>query len=73
MSSPVNSVGFNPDRTLEIPAPGPLYDQAAWYRESPTPGQLAPSVIIGHVDSAKHGPSVFFDLARLAPGGDRRR
>ncbi|MQA15635.1 MAG: class F sortase [Pseudonocardiaceae bacterium] len=67
VTSPVNPVGLNPDRTLEVPAPGPLYDQAAWYRGSVTPGEIGPSVIIGHVDSAANGPSVFFDLAALAP------
>lgn len=68
VSGPVNSVGLNPDRTLEVPAPGPLYDQAAWYRGSPTPGRVGPSVILGHVDSAASGPSVFYDLARMQVG-----
>ncbi|GLZ48976.1 class F sortase [Actinomycetospora sp. NBRC 106375] len=68
VSTPVNTVGLNPDGTLEVPAPGPQYDQAAWYRGSPTPGRLGPSVILGHVDSAADGPSVFFELGRLRPG-----
>jgi sortase (surface protein transpeptidase) len=68
VSSPINLVGLNPDNTMEVPQPGPLYDQAAWYRYSPTPGELGPSVIIGHIDSAEGGPSVFFDLAELQPG-----
>lgn len=68
VTSPVNAVGLNADRTLEVPAPGPLYDQAAWYRGSVTPGELGPSVIIGHVDSAKNGPSVFYRLGALRPG-----
>jgi hypothetical protein len=68
VSSAVNSVGLNPDHTMEIPHPGPLYDQPAWYRYSPTPGERGPSVIIGHVDSAKGGPSVFFTLGALKPG-----
>lgn len=68
VSSVVNSVGLNPDRTMEVPQPGPLYDQAAWYRGSPTPGERGPSVIIGHVDSAANGPSVFYDLGALKAG-----
>jgi sortase (surface protein transpeptidase) len=64
----VTSVGLNPDRTMEVPAKGPLYDVAAWYRYSVTPGQQGPSVIIGHIDSAENGPSVFFRLGALAPG-----
>ncbi|PVZ10140.1 class F sortase [Actinomycetospora cinnamomea] len=68
VSTPVHAVGLDPDGTLEVPAPGPRYDEAAWYRGSPTPGRAGSSVIIGHVDSARDGPSVFYDLGRLRPG-----
>ncbi|MDL5158283.1 class F sortase [Actinomycetospora termitidis] len=68
VDSRVESVGLNPDRTMEVPAKGPLFDLAAWYRYSVTPGQQGPSVIIGHIDSAENGPSVFFRLGALAPG-----
>lgn len=68
VDSRVSSVGLNPDHTMEVPAKGPLYDLAAWYRYSVTPGQQGPSVIIGHIDSAENGPSVFFRLGALAPG-----
>ena len=30
VDSPVNPVGLNPDGTVQVPAPGPRYDQAAW-------------------------------------------
>lgn len=53
---------------LQVPAPGPDYDLAGWYEYSPTPGSLGPAVIAGHVDSAGHGPSVFFRLGDLRPG-----
>jgi sortase family protein len=68
VDSAVGSVGLNPDRSMEVPAKGPLYDLAAWYRYSVTPGQQGPSVIVGHIDSAENGPSVFFRLGALAPG-----
>lgn len=68
VASPVNAVGLNRDGTMQVPQPGPRYDQAAWYRYSPTPGELGPSVIIGHIDSAANGPSVFFTLSGLEPG-----
>ena len=68
VASPVDSVGLEPDGTLEVPVPGPAYDHAAWYRGSPTPGRVGPSVVLGHVDSAANGPSVFYDLGRLRPG-----
>ncbi len=39
-----------------------------WYKYPPTPGQIGPTVILGHVDSAKYGPGVFFKLGALQPG-----
>lgn len=68
VESVVNQVGLAPDGTLEVPQPGPLYDQAAWYRGSAAPGFRGPSVILGHVDSAAEGPSVFYDLGRMEAG-----
>lgn len=41
---------------------------AGWYTGSPTPGQLGPSVIVGHTDAAKDGKSIFFRLGELRPG-----
>ncbi|WP_018335049.1 class F sortase [Actinomycetospora chiangmaiensis] len=67
VDSVVNPSGLNPDGTLQVPAPGPRYDQAAWYTGSASPGQDGPSVILGHIDSAKNGPSVFYRLAQLRP------
>jgi sortase (surface protein transpeptidase) len=61
-------VGLTKSGKLQVPQPGPNYNKAAWYKGSPTPGQLGPSIIEGHVDSAKEGPSVFFKLGALRPG-----
>ena len=61
-------VGLTAENTVEVPAPGPQYNLAAWYKYSSTPGSLGPAVIIGHVDSAAQGPSVFFNLGDLQPG-----
>lgn len=68
--SEVHQVGLTAEHTMEVPAPGPYYDQAAWYKHSVTPGEIGPSVIVGHVDSAANGPSVFFDLGNLRPGDE---
>ncbi len=43
------------------------YDTVGWYEHSPTPGELGPSVIIGHVDSYT-GPAVFFSLGQVSEG-----
>jgi len=65
--APLLRLGRTADNALEVPPPGRHYDDAGWYRYSPTPGELGPSVIVGHVDSAKNGPSVFWRLATLRP------
>lgn len=66
--SKLQYLGLTQDGALEVPAPGPHYDEAAWYKYSPTPGSLGPAIISGHVDSAADGPSVFFRLDELLPG-----
>lgn len=66
--SPLQYLGLTAQHTLQVPAPGPHYDEAGWYRYSSTPGSLGPAVIVGHVDSAAYGPSVFFNLGNLRPG-----
>ncbi len=63
--SDLQLLGLADDGTMEVPAPGPRYDDAGWYRHSPTPGALGPAVIVGHVDSAENGPSVFYRLGSL--------
>jgi sortase (surface protein transpeptidase) len=65
--SVVQYVGLTPEHTLQVPAPGPHYNEAAWYKYSATPGSTGPAVIVGHVDSAAEGPSVFFSLGDLRP------
>lgn len=68
VSSSLQHLGQATDGSLEVPAPGPRYNDAAWYRHSPTPGELGPAILLGHVDSAAEGPSVFFRLGELKPG-----
>lgn len=65
VSSDLLRLVLNPDGTLEAPGE-PL--QAGWYVHSPTPGQVGPAVIAGHVDSWETGPAVFYRLGQLIPG-----
>ncbi len=67
VSSPVHHLGLNDDGTLAVPS-GERYDEAAWYDGSPTPGEIGPSVIEGHVTSQGSTPSVFFELGALQTG-----
>ena len=59
-------IGLNPDNTAEVPD---SYTQVGWYKHGPTPGELGPAVILGHVDSYQ-GPAVFFSLGQLEEGDD---
>jgi hypothetical protein len=68
VESELLSLGTNDDGTVQVPAPGPDYDKAAWFNGSPRPGERGPAVLEGHVDSAKNGPSVFYDLGKVAIG-----
>lgn len=66
--SVIRVVGRTAEGALETPQPGPHYNDAAWYRHSPTPGEFGPAILLGHVDSASEGPSVFFRLGELRRG-----
>lgn len=66
VSSDLLQLGLNPDHTVQVPPLG-RDSRAGWYRYSPTPGQLGPAVLLGHVDSAEYGPGVFFKLGALRP------
>ncbi|MFI6301679.1 class F sortase [Amycolatopsis thailandensis] len=59
-------LGLNADNTVEVP-PVTRPMQAGWYENGPTPGEVGPSVILGHVDGNKQ-KGIFFRLKELAPG-----
>lgn len=67
-SSGMLDLGQTAQGSLEVPPPGPDYDKVAWYRNSPTPGELGPAILVGHIDSAEKGPSVFFKLGAVRKG-----
>jgi hypothetical protein len=64
VDSMLNQIGLNPQGEISTP-PLDKDSRAYWLSVSPTPGQLGPSTIIGHVDSAAYGPGVFFKLGGL--------
>jgi hypothetical protein len=61
VDSELMALGLNDDGTMEVPPTG---FPAGWYTGAPTPGELGPAVIAGHVDWT--GPGVFHDLHLLA-------
>ncbi len=60
------SLGLNYDGTVEVPD---SFEEVGWYKHGPTPGELGPAVILGHVDSYQ-GPAVFYSLGQLEPGDE---
>ncbi|MFF0588956.1 class F sortase [Streptomyces sp. NPDC003781] len=67
VDTPVMDLGLASDGTVEVP-PVTADDRAGWYRHSPTPGQVGPSVLLGHVTVGRYGDGVFRHLARLHRG-----
>jgi hypothetical protein len=59
-------LGLNEKGEVEVPE---SYDEVGWYKYGPTPGELGPAVVLGHVDSYQ-GPAVFFGLGQLKPGDE---
>ena len=59
--------GLREDNTLEVP-PEEEGAPASWYNGSPTPGEIGPSVLLGHVNSLADESGVFYDLESLVEG-----
>ena len=57
-------LGKQADGSMEVPKE---YDVAGWYRYAPTPGQIGPAIIVGHVDNYL-GAAVFYRLGQLKAG-----
>lgn len=60
----VDIVGQAADGTVEVPSKPDVVGQ---YKLAPTPGEMGPAVIVGHVDSLL-GTAVFWRLRELTPG-----
>lgn len=67
VTSDLMRLGLNDDGTVEVPPLEPD-DVAGWYDRGPAPGAIGPAAILGHVDSAEHGPGIFFELGALTAG-----
>ena len=66
VDSSLMSLGLKSDGSLETP-PGAF--PAGWFTGGPTPGQIGPAIIVGHV--RYNTPGVFARLTRAAPRGRR--
>lgn len=63
VNSPLMDLGLKKDGTMDVPPSG---FPAGWYTGAPTPGELGPAIIVGHIDW--NGPGVFYNLHKLKPG-----
>lgn len=62
----VAPLDLNDDGTVSVPDD---YSRVGWYKYGATPGEVGPTVILGHVDS-KEGPAVFYSLGQLKEGDE---
>ncbi|EGX60865.1 lipoprotein [Streptomyces zinciresistens K42] len=67
VDTPLIRLGLAKDGTVEVP-PITADDRAGWYLHSPTPGEVGPSVVLGHVTVGNYGDGVFRRLAELRRG-----
>lgn len=61
-------VGVSQDANGAIEVPGP--EETGWYTLGPSPGEIGPAVIVGHVDYVTIGPAVFWNLRDMQPGDE---
>jgi hypothetical protein len=69
VSSSLIRLGRAPDGTVEVPK---SFEVAGWYAPGTRPGDPGSAVILGHVDSKRGGPAVFYRLRELRRGDEIR-
>ena len=66
VDSALMQLGLRVDGSLQVPPSG---FPAGWYAGAPTPGELGPAILAGHVDWGGQ-PGVFSRLRELTPDAD---
>ncbi|MDJ0362558.1 class F sortase [Rhodococcus sp. H29-C3] len=64
VDSDLIGLGLQADGTMEVPSGG---FPGGWYNGSPTPGEMGPSIVAGHVDWGGD-PGIFYRLRELNSG-----
>jgi sortase (surface protein transpeptidase) len=59
-------LGLDPQGALQVP-PVQTPMQAGWFTGAPTPGEIGPAIVVGHVDGNRQA-GVFYRLDDLRPG-----
>ena len=66
VDSALMKLGLRADGSLQVP---PVGFPAGWYTGAPTPGELGPAILAGHVDWGG-APGVFYHLRDLQPDAE---
>ncbi|WP_133884151.1 class F sortase [Glycomyces sp. NRRL B-16210] len=65
--APLTGLGLDRNGDFEVPALRKPHE-AGWFEHGPTPGEFGPTVLLGHVDTDRSGPAVFFPVKELEAG-----
>ncbi|RRR99145.1 class F sortase [Glycomyces terrestris] len=65
--APLAPLGLDYRGDFEVPRMWRPHE-AGWFEPGPAPGEFGPAVLMGHVDTERSGPAVFFAVRRLEEG-----
>lgn len=67
--APLTSLDLDYEGDFEVPKLWRPHE-AGWFEPGPSPGEFGPTVLMGHVDTDRSGPAVFFPLKDLDEGDE---
>ncbi|MCC0097481.1 class F sortase [Streptomyces flavotricini] len=67
VDAPLDTVGLDAQGEMQEPDFAKP-DDAAWYKDGPTPGEAGAAAIVGHMDTPQAPKAVFFNLKTLKKG-----
>ncbi|GAA2266562.1 hypothetical protein GCM10009853_019710 [Glycomyces scopariae] len=67
--APLTALGLDYQGNFEVPRMWRPHE-AGWFEPGPTPGEFGPTVLMGHVDTDRSGPAVFYGVKRLEEGDE---
>lgn len=65
--APLTDLDLDYRGDFEVPAAWRPHE-AGWFEPGPTPGEFGPTVLLGHVDTERSGPAVFYEVEELDEG-----
>ncbi len=65
--APLTALGLDHEGNFEVPKQWRPHE-AGWFEPGPAPGEFGATVLLGHVDTERSGPAVFFPLKEIEEG-----